>query len=236
MTEKELSGKKELIKALQKYELSFEEKYPPEDMEVEFSKQYEVYMEKLLSGKIPKRRKYFNTVGKRIAACVAAVMIIFGGSMTVKAFREPVVEFFTNAYEKIVEIFFGDDDIANAPSEIETVYTLGYVPDGSEMDTFYSNEAIVETTWTKGEREIILFQYILGSMTDLDNENTNYQYINIYDIKVAVIEKNEKISLFWNTNEYAFSLIIDNELTKEEYVSMILSIVEKDSYLQEKLK
>lgn len=236
MTEKELSGKKELIKALQKYELSLEEKYPPEDMEVEFSKQYEVYMEKLLSGKIPKCRKSFNTVGKYIAACVAAVMIIFGGSMTVKAFREPVVEFFTNAYEKIVEIFFGDDDIANAPSEIETVYTLGYVPDGYEMESYSMNEVVSTTILSNGEKEIVFSQYILNSRTGLDNENTNYQYFYIDDIKVAVIEKNEKISLFWNTNEYAFSLIIDNELTKEEYVSMILSIVEKDSYLQEKLK
>ena len=32
MTEKELSGKKKLVKALEKYERSFEEKYPPEDM------------------------------------------------------------------------------------------------------------------------------------------------------------------------------------------------------------
>ena len=130
MTEKELSGKKKLVKALEKYELSFEEKYPQEDMEVEFSKQYEVYMEKLLSGKIPKRKKYFNTVGKRIAACVAAIMLIFGGSMTVKAFREPVVEFFTNVYEKIVEIFFDDEDIAKALLRLKPSILLGMSPRG----------------------------------------------------------------------------------------------------------
>lgn len=229
MTEKELSGKKELIQALQKYELSFEEKYPPEDMEVEFSKQYEVYMEKLLSGKIPKRRKYFNTVGKRIAACVAAVMIIFGGSMTVKAFREPVVEFFTNAYEKIVEIFFEDDDIAKAPSEIETVYTLGYVPDGYVMESYSMNEVVSTTILSNGEKEIVFSQYILNGRTGLDNENTNYQYFYIDDIKVASIEKSNIRILYWNTDEYAFGLSIDVKFSEEEIITIISSIVEKNS-------
>ena len=230
MTEKELSGKKELIQALQKYELSFEEKYPPEDMEVEFSKQYEVYMEKLLSGKIPKRRKYFNTVGKRIAACVAAIMIIFGGSMTVKAFREPVVEFFTNAYEKIVEIFFGDDDIANAPSEIETVYTLGYVPDGYEMESYSINKygLFSKIVFSNGENEIVFQQYTLNGKFVMDNEDANYKYIFANDIKIAVTNKQEKRILYWNTDEYSFKLSISIEFTEEECIDIITSLVEKD--------
>ena len=230
MTEKELSGKKELIQALQKYELSFEEKYPPEDIEVEFSKQYEVYMEKLLSGKIPKRRKYFNTVGKRIAACVAAVMIIFGGSMTVKAFREPVVEFFTNAYEKIVEIFFGDDDIAKAPSEIETVYTLGYVPDGYEMESYSMNEikTTARTVFINNETKLIFCQYILDGRTDLDNEDSKFEYIYIGDMKVIFVDKNETRSLFWNTHEYAFSLIVDTKVSEDEWIAIIQSVTKKD--------
>jgi hypothetical protein len=230
MTEKELSGKKKLIKSLEKYELSFEEKYPQEDMEVEFSKQYEVYMEKLLSGKIPKRRKYFNTVGKRIAACVAAAMLIFGGSMTVKAFREPVVEFFTNVYEKIVEIFFNDDDIAKAPSEIETVYTLGYVPEGYEMESFKMNggKTMVMSVFTSNEDEIVLRQHTLDGKFVLDNEYSKYQYIYIDNIKVAIIEKSEEKMLYWNTSEYSFMLSVELEIAEEECIKIISSIAEKD--------
>ncbi len=199
MTEKELSGKKKLIKALEKYELSFEEKYPQEDMEVEFSRQYEVYMEKLLSGKIPKRRKCFNTVGKRIAACVAVIMFVFCGSMTVKAFREPVVEFFTNVYEKIVEIFFDDDDIAKAPSEIETVYTLGYVPEGYEIESYSIDECkiVSKTVFSNNEDKIIFRQQILDGMSGLNNEDTDYKYFYIDDLKVASIEKGEERILDW---------------------------------------
>ena len=230
MTDKELSGKKKLIKALEKCELCFAEKYPPADIDVEFSKQYEHYMERLLAGKIKKRRKCLNTPIKRIAACIAAAMIIFGSSMTVKAFREPVVEFFTNAYEKIVEIFFGDDDIAKAPSEIETVYTLGYVPDGYEMESYSMNEikTTTKTVFTNNEAKLIFRQYTLDGRTGLDNEDTDLEHLYIGDMKVLIVDKNETRSLFWNTHEYAFSLIVDIEVSEDEWVAIIRSITEKD--------
>ena len=230
MTEKELSGKKKLVKALEKYERSFEEKYPQEDMEVEFSRQYEVYMEKLLSGKIPKRRKYLNTAGKRIAACVAAFMIIFGASMTVKAFREPVVEFFTNIYEKIVEIFFDDDDIAKSPSKIETFYTLGYVPEGYEMESFEVNngQTMAKTVFSNGEDEIDFHQLLLDGRTTLDNENTDYKYFYVDDIKVATIEKNDKKTFYLNSGEYLFGLIVDIDFPEETIFEIISSVMEKD--------
>ena len=228
MTDKEQKGKKILKEALGDYELSFDEKYPPEEMDVVFSKKYQKNIDRMLSGKQKSYPKFLNASWKRVVASIVVVAMVFGGSMTVKAFREPVVEFFTNVYEKIVEIFFNDDDIAKAPSEIETIYTLGYVPDGYDYDTFYFNEVTTEITWTNGEKQITFSQYILGSTTFLDNENANYQYVYIDDIRVAVIEKHGKRSLFWNTSEYGFSLSIDNELTKEEYETMILSIVKKD--------
>ena len=230
MTDKELSGKKKLIKALEKCELCFAEKYPPADIDVEFSKQYEHYMERLLAGKIPKRRKCLNTPIKRIAACIAAAMIIFGSSMTVKAFREPVVEFFTNAYEKIVEIFFGDDDIAKAPSEIETVYTLGYVPDGYEMESYFIDyfKTATKTVYANNETKLVLFQYVLDGRTGLDNEYTNFEYVYIGDMKVIIVDKNETRSLFWNTNEYAFSLDMHIQISEDEWIAIIQSITEKD--------
>ena len=228
MTEKELSGKKKLVKALEKYERSFEEKYPPEDMDVEFSRQYEVYMEKLLSGKIPKRKKYLNTAGKRIAACVAAFMIIFGASMTVKAFREPVVEFFTNIYEKIVEIFFDDDDIAKAPSEIETVYTLGYVPEGYEMESYSIDEFkfVSKTVFSNNKNKITFRQQILDGNSVLDNENTDHQYFYMDNTKVALTEKGSLKTLYWNTDKYSFVLSVDIAISEEECIKIISSVIE----------
>ena len=230
MTDKEQKGKKILKEALGDYELSFDEKYPPEEMDVVFSKKYQKNIDRMLSGKQKSYPKFLNTSWKRVAASIVVVAMVFGGSMTVKAFREPVVEFFTNIYEKIVEIFFDDEDIAKVPSEVETIYTLGYVPKGYEMESYYINEykTIAKTVFTCDERKIIFTQYIIGSTTVLDNENTDYQYIYIDSIRVAMIDKNGKRSFFWNTNEYAFSLDIHIDISEKEWIKIIKSVTEKD--------
>ena len=40
-----------------------------------------------------------------------------------------------NIYDKFTEFFFDKSDIEKAPSTIETVYTLGYVPEGYELNS-----------------------------------------------------------------------------------------------------
>ena len=228
MTDKEHKGKEILKEALGDYELSFDEKYPPEEMDVVFSKKYQKNIDRMLSGKQKSYPKFLNSSWKRVVASIVVVAMVFGGSMTVKAFREPVVEFFTNIYEKIVEIFFDDDDIAKAPSEIETIYTLGYVPDGYVEESFDSDELTTKIYWTNGDDKIYFKQYTLDSETHLDNEISDYQIFCICDIKIAMIEKYGKRILFWNDDEYAFTLTMSVDVSEEDYVNMIKSTVEKD--------
>lgn len=231
MTAKEQKGKEILKEALGDYELSFDEKYPPEEMDVVFSKKYQKMMNRMLSGKQKNHSEFLNTSWKRVAAFIVAFAMVLGCSMTVKAFREPVVGFFTNIYEKIIEIFFDDDDIAKAPSEIETVYTLGYVPEGYEMEVYYINEYrnFSRIVFSNEENEIELSQYTLDSKTGLDNENANYKCIYIDDMKVAMIEKYTQRCLYWNTDEYAFSLIVDTKVSEDECIAIIQSISEKNN-------
>ena len=228
MTDKEHKGKEILKEALCDYELSFDEKYPPEEMDVVFSKKYQKNIDRMLSGKQKSYPKFLNSSWKRVVASIVVVAMVFGGSMTVKAFREPVVEFFTNIYEKIVEIFFDDDDIAKAPSEIENIYTLGYVPDGYVEESFDSDELTTKIYWTNGDDKIYFKQYTLDSETHLDNEISDYQIFCICDIKIAMIEKYGKRILFWNDDEYAFTLTMSVDVSEEDYVNMIKSTVEKD--------
>ena len=231
MTAKEQKGKEILKEALGDYELSFDEKYPPEEMDVVFSKKYQKMMNRMLSGKQKNHSEFLNTSWKRVAAFIVAFAMVLGCSMTVKAFREPVVGFFTNVYEKIIEIFFDDDDIAKAPSEIETVYTLGYVPEGYEMESYSMNEikTTTRTVFINNETKLIFYQYILDGRTDLDNEDSKFEYIYIGDMKVIFVDKNETRSLFWNTHEYAFSLIVDTKVSEDEWIAIIQSISEKNN-------
>ena len=72
----------------------------------------------------------YSSVGRRVAGLAAALLVAFGCSMTISAVRTPFVNFAMNIYDKFTEFFFDKSDIEKAPSTIETVYTLGYVPEG----------------------------------------------------------------------------------------------------------
>ena len=85
------------------------------------------------------------------------MLIAFSCSMTVSAIREPVVEFFTNVYEKLLEMVFDEEDIATAPNTIETVYSLGTIPDGYVIDHFIIDDVATNIAWKNenGERLVL---------------------------------------------------------------------------------
>ena len=70
--------------------------------------------------------------------------------------------------------------------------------------------------------------HYLGYCNDEEIIQVIEQYIYVDDIKVVVTEKNKKRSLFWNTDEYAFSLDINVDVSEEEWITIIKSIVEKE--------
>ena len=78
-------------------------------------------MEKLLAKQRKPYWQYVNTAGKRAVACILVFIMIFASSMSISAFREPVVEFFVNVYERFVEIFCREDDAEKSKREQERV-------------------------------------------------------------------------------------------------------------------
>ena len=104
MTDKELSGRNRLKEAMKLSDQTYLDKYPPTENKIQYSKKYLKYIDRLTKQTQSPFYQYFNTLGKRVAGIVIAATMIFCSSMTVKAVREPVVEFFTNIYEKFVEV------------------------------------------------------------------------------------------------------------------------------------
>ena len=107
---------------------------------------------------------YLNTTRKQAAAILIAIGLFCGLSIGVYAVREPIVEFFLNVKEKFSEVFFNQEDIENAPKTIETVYTLGYVPEEYKLIERKIFTKTVKTNWTNAENlDIFLQQFTLIS-------------------------------------------------------------------------
>ena len=225
MTDKELSGRIRLREAMKLSDRTYLDKYPPIENEIKYSEKYLKYIDRLIKQTKSPFYKYFNTFGKRVAGIAAAILIAFGCSMTVKAVREPVVEFFANIYEKFVEIFFGEDDIAKAPNTIETVYTLGFIPDGYMVDRFYVDDYMTDMAWKNrnGDR-LVLSQGILDGSFIIDTEEADYHIIERNNKKIAYSEKYGRKYFFWNSEEYEFSLTMSSHISEEEALALIDSL------------
>ena len=221
MNDKEKIGLKKLQDAFK--EINSEEldnlNIPKEDFE--FSEKYKKNMEKLLAKQRKPYWQYVNTAGKRAVACILVFIMIFASSMSISAFREPVVEFFVNVYERFVEIFCKEDGTAASPGEIETIYTLGYLPEGYEFESRKVDNNSVKTVFVNECNKIKLSQYVLSTDTLLDNENADFEIQMSDGYKIAVIEKFENRFLYWISNEYAFKLSVPSELPEDEYIKII---------------
>ena len=225
MTDKELSGRTRLREAMKLSDQTYLDKYPPIENEVKYSEKYLKYIDRLTKQTKSPFYKYFNTIGKRVSGIAAAMLIAFSCAMTVKAVRESVVEFFANIYEKFVEVFFGEDDIAKAPDTIETVYTLGFIPDEYEVDRFIIDDSATSMLWRNAQGDmIVLSQGVLEGSFTVDVEKSDFDIIDWNGIRIAYTEKYGIKSFFWNSEEYEFSLTISSNISEEEALALIESL------------
>ena len=225
MTEEEKLGQEYLERAFDKIHKLYLEENPPIEGEVVYSPKYIKAINKLLGKKETKKIKFFDSIGKRIVAAIVAVMLVVGGGIGVYAFREPIVKFITEIKDKFVEIFFCEADISEAPTEIETVYTLGYVPDGYVLESRKNKRVKATSIWGDGENEIILMQRLFSNNETLDNEESGFRILYTGDMQVVIIDKNDNKNVYWNDGEYAFELKLKNNISDEECLKIIKSII-----------
>lgn len=168
----------------------------------------------------------YSSVGRRVAGLAAALLVAFGCSMTVSAVRTPFVNFAMNIYDKFTEFFFDKSDIEKAPSTIETVYTLGYVPEGYELNSQSTEIKNTVFIWqNKNGGSIELSQNTLEATYTIDTEDT--EQISFADEQQVFFKKKfGKQTYFWNTNEYQFWLYIeDDDISAEDGMELIRSII-----------
>ena len=199
----------------------------PEMTEAELEEGLQEIYRKAATRKKKNFLRRFHTAWGRAACVAAAVLIAFTCSMTVSAVRTPVVNFLTNAYDQFTEIFFDDADIEKAPSTIETVYTLGYVPEGYVLNSESIEKEKVFFVWqNKNDCSIELRQNILDAKLTMDTEETELVSFNTGDLQILFKEKHGKKTYFWNTNEYQFCLhIIDTDISTEDGIELIRSVM-----------
>ncbi|MBQ8496051.1 MAG: DUF4367 domain-containing protein [Clostridia bacterium] len=212
------TGKEKLQKALLEVSKEYLEniELAPEDS-VSFSPKLEKNMEQLLQSRQKPCWKLINSPLKKVIAVCLAVVILIGSVLGCVMAKEPIFEFFTEVYEKFTEFFFEDEN-EGASDVITEVHTLTYVPEGYELvesPTLTGDNNELYTVWENNDGEkIIFYQSAFVTKTTIDSENAQKGILS-NGLQIVMIQKDKVIYIYWNDNQYAYTLIVQDMNEKQ---------------------
>ena len=166
--------------------------------------------------------KFINTAGRRAAVIIVAVITALAAAFSVRAVREPVIEFFITAYEKYSRIIFDPGETGvSFPDTIEEYYQPEYVPDGYTLIDNYSSTNVSEITYSNEKDYLIFEQFIISSaQLTVDTEGAEVEIFSVDGREVFFVKTNKGINgILWTDGSYGYQIM--GAIGKEELIKMM---------------
>lgn len=187
-----------------------------------FSDRFNKKMNRLV--KVQRKPYYFliNTAVKKVAVVFVVFATLITASMSVKAIREPVINFIKQVYATFTHYSFDGD----TTEKIEKEYTVK-VPDGFHQTNKIENDAMISTEYTNSSNDIIDFiqmttKYSIGFF--VDNEKGDIETKTINGIEVEYKKWYDTQIVIWVKDGYAFEINCYGNIDYETIESMIKSL------------
>lgn len=199
---------------------------PEECAHITFSAEFEQKMQRLINKEKKPYYYLINTVGKRVACVIVAVLLVLTSvTFGVKAIREAVIDFFVETFEKFSIVGFKDEDIPSKLDYIETYYTPTYIPEGYELKKDEKILTYRRMRFMCGNGYIEFNQNTIQSVsTYIDTENCKTESIFVSGHKGFYCDKDETTYLYWNDTDYSYYIYSDTTIAKTEIVKIAESI------------
>lgn len=222
-----------LKQSLLRYQENMLDNLPSEESlnEITFSEKFEKQMQKLIKSQKKPYYNMTNTVGKRFACVLVAIIILFTMMMSVSAIREPFIKYIVNMYEKYSQVFFSEE--TSITPETFEVYMPEYIPDGYSL--------VNQEKSTQGLYNYIDFEDANGTSLNFEQTTaTGHININTEGVEVKKIYINNYEAIYWENNmnlccvlytdgTYNFTVICHKEsVNQEEIIKIAESIQPED--------
>lgn len=193
------------------------------DIEFAFSKRFTKRMEKLINSQKKVYYKLINTACKRVAIVFVLIITIFTAAFSVKAIREPIINFIKQVYESFTYYTFGGDTVEIITKE----YNITEIPDDYEQIEKTTEDNLVVTTYKNSLGNTIIFsqmttEYSIGYF--VDNESGNLYVEKVGNIEVEFKEWYDTKTAMWVAEGYVFTLDCIGSVSNEDIKQIILSI------------
>lgn len=203
-----------------------------ETLSYTYSKHFLRGMKRILRAEKYGYLKLVNAKWKRTVAACVTVCILLSGAMSVKAIREPVIEFIEYCYEEFTRFVFGENDSSelDVPETIETEYAPTYIPEGYVEVNSESYEQLTVTTWQNGSNIITFKQAVATSANfNFDTETNDYQIIDLNGLQIYYIFEENDQCYQWIYNNYLFIIKVTGTVEQNDIMNIIASVAEKNN-------
>ena len=166
-------------------------------------------------------RRYYRK--RRVIAFILAAALLLATAVTVYAYRNAIFGFIESVFTDHVEVDF-DGIPADAPTTIEEVYELGYVPKGFVQVQERSHERGVRYIFENEKGDTFDFlQSPLNSNTVLgmDNEYGDTEIRNYGGREVYCRISSSNCSFLWRDDKYALQIWTAKPLSDEEILKIM---------------
>ena len=166
-------------------------------------------------------RRYYHK--KRVLSLILAAVLLLVSAVTVYAYRGAILGFIEKIFDDHVEVGF-DGVPADAPTTIEEIYALGYLPRGFVQNQENSHERGVRYIFENENGAILDFQQIplnAGNILEFDNEQGNLEIKAYGDRNVYCYNSEGAWSFLWRDNKYSMLIVVDIPLTEEEILKIM---------------
>lgn len=188
-----------------------------------FSEKFNKRMEKLIKAQ---KKVYWNlvsTTSKRVAIIFVAIFTMFTAAFSVKAIREPVIEFIKKVYESFTQYSFDGDTVETINEE----YTITKMLDGYEQIDKLTSDNTIATTYKNELGDTIIFtqmttEYSTGYL--VDNESGEQYTETVDGIEIDFKEWYDTKTAIWANDGYVFSIDCIGNISFEDIKQIIRTI------------
>lgn len=187
-----------------------------------FSERFNKRMEKLIRLQKKVYYNFVNTAYKRVAIICVVLLTMLTTACSVKAIREPIVNFIKQVYESFTHYSYDGDTTEKITKE----YTLKF-PDSFEQTNITKNKSLISIEYTNSLGDIIEFSQMTTEYSTgyfVDNENGDIKTENINGIEVEFKERYDTKSAIWTQNGYVFVIDCYGNISYDTIKRMIESL------------
>ncbi len=186
-----------------------------------FSERFNKRMAKLIRSQKKVYYNFVNTAYKRVAIICVVLLTMLTTACSVKAIREPIVNFFTEVYESFTRYFFEGDTSA----QIEKEFSITKLPDGFIQSDKIESDLAITTIYVNKDNTIKFTQQSTANANHFfDNESGTLTKVTVSNFNVDIYESENIKHAIWTDSGYFFKITCIGNINVDSIITMIESI------------